>query len=113
MTFPLRLDRSLDLEERVSTPDGAGGFDVTWQRLGTHWAQVVPRSGKERSVGGRVVPSNAYRIFLRAAPVGAPSRPRPEQRFRDGTRVYSILAVAECNNHNQYLECWAEEGKGE
>jgi len=113
VSFSPKLDRRLDLEDRVETPDGSGGFDVSWTKLGSLPAEVISRTGRERFIGGKGVSSLAYRITVRAAPEGAASRPKPDQRFRDGGRIYSILAVAESNKSDLYLYCWAEEGKGE
>ncbi len=97
----------------METPDGSGGFQLSWQKLGSLPAQVLSRSGRERLIGGRAVSSMAYRITVRAAPVGASSRPKPDQRFRDGARIYGIVAVSENNKSDLYLDCWAEEGAGE
>jgi hypothetical protein len=36
-------------------------------------------------------------------------RPRPEQRFREGSRVYLIRAVAELAHEGRYLVCFADE----
>ena len=108
----MKLSRKLVLEERVSTPDGKGGFTVGWQVLGALWANVDARSGREALVGARDVSRVRYRIIVRGAPVGAASRPRPDQRFREGDRVFSIQAVSEYDPKGRWLECWAEEGKG-
>ena len=43
--------------------------------------------------GGVILSNTAYRITVRSAPYGAPSRPAPEQRFREGTRVFRIEEV--------------------
>lgn len=104
------LNRKFALEERSLVPDGAGGFTEVWTNLGTVWASVDSRRGGERLVEGRTVSSVTYHIVLRAAPVGSASRPKPDQRFRDGTRIFTILAVSESDRHAQYLECQAEEG---
>jgi head-tail adaptor len=48
--------------------------------------------------------------MVRGAPVGAPSRPVAGQRFREGARIYPILAVAEADPEGRYLVCHAEEG---
>jgi len=111
VTFAPKLERRLDLEDRVVTPDGSGGFTTSWQTLGTLPAQLIARTGRERFIGGRVVSGTGFRITVRAAPDGAPSRPKPDQRFRDGDRIYAIQAVAENNKSDLYLDCWAEEGK--
>jgi len=50
-----------------------------------------------------------YRITVRAAPLNSPRRPRPEQRFRDGARLFRILAVGELDARGQYLVCFAQE----
>lgn len=108
----VNLSRKLVLEERANTPDGKGGFSDGWQVLGVVWADVDARSGREALVGARDVSRIRYRIIVRGSPVGSASRPRPDQRFREGERVFSILAVAEFDAIGRWLECWAEEGKG-
>jgi len=50
-----------------------------------------------------------YRITVRAARQGAPSRPKPDQRFREGGRVFRITAVAEVGGAGHYLTCYATE----
>jgi len=106
-----RLSRKLVLEERVNTPDGKGGFAVGWQALGTLWAFVDARSGRETVVGARDVSRMRLRIVVRGAPDGSPRRPKPDQRLREGARIYAILAVSEQDANGRWLECWAEEGK--
>lgn len=107
------LSRQVELQERVLAADGAGGFDQSWSTLGTLWAAFDARSGRERVVGGRTISGVTYRVTVRAAPAGSPSRPHPEQRFVDGNRVYSILAVADEDPEGLYLTCWTEEGTQE
>jgi head-tail adaptor len=50
------------------------------------------------------------RILVRGSPVGSPSRPRPDQRLREGERIFTILAVAEADPAARFLEVHAEEG---
>jgi head-tail adaptor len=97
---PVRLTRRLVLEERVDQADGAGGSRATW----------VARTGRETFIGGQPLPRVRYRIVTRSAPAGAPSRPRPDQRFREGVRVFNILSVAEHDPAGRYLLIEAEEG---
>jgi head-tail adaptor len=110
VTEDVKLSRKLVLEARDVQPDGSGGFVAGWTALGTVWADVRARAGREDFVAGRAVPRTRYRILVRGAPVGAPSRPRPEQRFRDGARVFDILTVAEHDAGGRLLEIQAEEG---
>ena len=67
-------------------------------------------TGSEREAAGSLTVSTVpYRITVRAAPQGAPSRPRPDQRFRDGERIFRIVAVTERDPQGAYLECFARE----
>ncbi len=105
----LSLNRKLTLEDPVKTPDGAGGFSVTWTALGDIFASVQLRSGRERAGNSVSLASVTYKIILRAAPVGAPSRPLPGQRFTDGAQVFEIEAVAEFDARGRYLIAFAKE----
>ena len=105
----LQLNRRLVLESTVRVADGAGGFSRSWQQVGVLWGEVVPGTGSDAAgveVGLSKVP---YRITVRGAPVGAPARPRPDQRLTDGSRVFTILAVTERDASGLYLTCFARE----
>ncbi|THH38309.1 head-tail adaptor protein [Aliishimia ponticola] len=108
MTLP-QLNRRLSLETPQKVPDGAGGYNTIWVALGVLWATCEARTGRERGEGGAPVSAVTYKITVRAAPVGSPSRPRPEQRFREGTRIFNIRAVIESETDGMYLTCLAEE----
>lgn len=108
MTGP-HLNRKLVLEAPDRISDGAGGFDQTWLPLGELWADVQARTGRERAEAGMPVSAVAYRIKVRAAPVGSAMRPTPEQRLRDGARVFLIRAVAAADSQGRYLTCFADE----
>lgn len=103
------LNRQLVLEAPQRSADGAGGFNEVWTVQGTLWAQVRARTGRELTGGGARLSDTAYRIIVRAAPYGSPSRPRPEQRFRDGARIFRIEAVAEADPTARFLTCYAQE----
>ena len=107
-----QLTRSLVLETRVATPDGAGGVIETWSPLGALWADVQARTGREVSRAAAAFSKAAYRITVRAAPVGSQSRPEPDQRFREGGRVFRIEAVAEADASGRFLTCFAQEEVG-
>lgn len=99
------LTRLLALEEAQRVADGAGGYSLAWVALGALWAQVDAGTGRERAVESVTQSIVGYRITVRAAPSGSPRRPRPEQRFREGTRVFRIVAVAERDARGMYLDC--------
>lgn len=106
---PVNLNRHLVLEAPERSPDGAGGYTETWQPIGEIWAEIVARTGRD-VVGSTVQQSRTgYKITVRAAPYGAPSRPKPEQRLRDGSRLFRIEAVTEQDVLGRYLTCYAQE----
>ena len=104
-----RLNRQLVLEMPARLPDGAGGFAESWMPLGTLWADVIARTGREAAGVAAPLSRVAYKIIVRAAPMTSDARPHPNQRFRDGTRLFRILAVAEDGADGRYLVCTAQE----
>ena len=108
MTLP-NLNRKLVLEEALRAPDGSGGHMRTWTALGEHWAEVRPGNGRELEGEALTLSAVTYRIIVRAAPVGSDMRPKPEQRFREGTRTFWINAVTEHDPRGHYLVCFARE----
>lgn len=103
------LNRPMVLEEATVTPDGAGGHVTVWTALGTLWCELRAGAGSERR--GLIAPEGRmlFRVFLRAAPQGSPQRPRPDQRLREGGRVFTILAVSEADPSGAFLVCTARE----
>ncbi len=106
---PPRLTRKLVLEAPERVADGAGGYATSWTALGTLWAEIRARTGREKAVEAVSLATMPYAIFVRAAPEGAPSRPKPEQRFRLGNRIFHIQAVGEADPEARYLVCYSRE----
>lgn len=108
MSAPV-LNRPLLLEALTRAPDGAGGFTENWAALGTIWAEIRPGSGRDAAGQEVVLAATGLRIIVRGAPQGAPSRPVAGQRFRDGGRVFPILAVTETDGSGHWLVCFVRE----
>ena len=104
-----RLTVPLTLESPTRLPDGMGGYRMDWRPLGTVYAQMRAGSGAERQAEVGAASIVGWRITVRAAGEGDPRRPRPEQRFRMGTRVFRIEAVAEADPAGLWLDCRAIE----
>jgi head-tail adaptor len=103
------LNRRLVLERPVTVPDGAGGFAESWVIAGVLWAEVVPGAGREVAGEEITLASTAYRVTVRGAPVGSPARPLAGSRLRDGTRLFTVLAVTERDPQGRHLVCSARE----
>jgi len=109
MSQDIRLNRPLVLEAQVRTSDGAGGFVETWGTVGSLWAEVAPGSGRDVAGVEVTLASVPLRITVRGAKVGSASRPLAGQRFRDGARLFPILAVTERDADGLYLMCFTHE----
>ncbi len=103
------LSQALVLEAQVMVADGAGGHEVSWQGLGTLWAEMVAGAGRDPEGEERLLSTVPWRITLRGAPAGAPMRPVAGQRLRMGTRLFAILAVAERDRAGRFLVCHCRE----
>ena len=104
-----RLTVPLVLESPERVADQMGGYRMAWRVLGILYAQMRAGTGAERQgeIGAEsVVP---WRITVRGARARDPRRPRPEQRFRMGERVFRIEAVAEADPAGRWLVCLAKE----
>lgn len=107
MTARLNVALTLETPDRVA--DGLGGFQLIWRAEGRLWANLRAVGGDQRlaEVGPSSVAS--WQITVRAAPMGDARRPRADQRFRLGTRVFRIQSVAESDAVGRYLNCLAKE----
>ncbi|MGV6812466.1 MAG: head-tail adaptor protein [Brevirhabdus sp.] len=99
------LPYKLDLEEVQRTPDGSGGYDQSWVRLGTLWGAIRAGSGRERADPLHPQSVQNLIVTVRAAEPGTPQRPQSGQRFRTAGRVLLIRAVAEGDKAARFLTC--------
>jgi head-tail adaptor len=108
MSLP-RLTRQMILETPVKVDDNAGGHETTWAPLGTLFADVKSGTGRQSGDLVATLSKSAVRVIVRAAVVGAPSRPKAGQRFREGSSVFRIDAVTPFDRGAHYLTCFAVE----
>ena len=91
-------------DERPLPQSSVGGGR---QRARQRRVEHAPGAERQGEVGAEsVVP---WRITVRGARGRDPRRPRPEQRFRMGERVFCIEAVAEAGKAGLWLDCLARE----
>ena len=89
---------------RRASPTAPAGSSSAWVPVGTIWADVRPGSGARTSPAPRCGRGSRCRILVRGAPAGSPSRPRADQRLREGARVFDILTVTEHDPAGRFLE---------
>lgn len=104
------LVRKLTLEARAATPDGAGGTMIDWAPVCDVWAAIRPTGAREGFGAGREESRVSYRAEIRWMAPDDPKRPFPDQRFREGARVFEIIGVGEADDRRERLICWLSEG---
>lgn len=102
---PANLRTRFGLERPVASADGAGGETISWAQAGILWGALEPLSGREQGSDGASLSRVRYRVRLRGAPVGAPSRPGVRDRLRAGVRCFEITAVREGDPAARFLIC--------
>ena len=102
------MRRQAQLETPTEAADGAGGASPGWTVLADHWVALIPVSGQEAYEGARETATITHRILLRCP---RSLRPRPDQRFVIGPRIFSIHAVFDRDGRGRFLTCLVEEGR--
>ncbi|NJS38774.1 MAG: head-tail adaptor protein [Rhodobacteraceae bacterium] len=77
--------------------------------MGPLYSEKAVAEGVDHHKADLIFAAVPYRITVRAAPTGAVSRPKAGQRFREGTRLFPILAVTEADPYGRFLTCFARE----
>ncbi len=104
MTDPGQFNRRLTLEAPVEMPDGAGGVTRIYEAVATLWASVTPVSAREHSEAVQRGISITHRIGLRFS-ADITSR----HRFRDGERIFRIVALRDRDGRKRFLQIEADE----
>jgi head-tail adaptor len=97
------LDRRLVLEVPAETDDGAGGVTRGYATVATVWAQVTPVRARADAAADSLAALVTHRIVVRA-----PRTLNTLNRFRDGMRIFRVVAFRETADR-RFLEIDAEE----
>ena len=97
------LRERLALEQPVRSDDGGGGASISWTPIATVWAAVRTLSGDERLRHDQVSGRLTHEVWIRHRAGVAPA-----MRFRDGARVYDLVAVVDAPRR-RFLKCLCEE----
>jgi SPP1 family predicted phage head-tail adaptor len=91
------------LEQAVRTADGGGGATVVWETVTELWAHLRPIGGEERLRHDQLSGRLTHEVSIRWRAGVAPA-----MRFRQGARIYHIVAVIEAVRRRR-LKCLCEE----
>lgn len=104
MSDPGMLNRRLVLEAPVESADGAGGVVRSFETMATLWVSVTPVSAARQIEAARLGARVTHRLHLRFS-----SDITTRHRFRDGARLYRIVALRDRDGRQRFLEIEAEE----
>ena len=100
-----KLRHPIELQSQDRTPDGIGGFTVTWVTYRMPWAWIRPTSGNETVVGDQIQAAITHDIVIRYQP-GVLA----EDRVLFGERTFNIRSVINVEERSRWLQLRCEEG---
>lgn len=103
-----RLNKRITLQEEVKTPDGAGGYSLSWRDIATVWAEIKPLSankGDEAFVSMQQEGRSYAIITIRHR-----EDVTHKLRILYGLRLFNIISVTNPDEANVYLELLVAEG---
>ena len=62
------LDQRVQLEHRISSPDGGGGYETSWSPIGSIWAKVEPLGASESLIAQQSESVVRYQVWVRWRP---------------------------------------------
>ncbi len=93
-----QLRTHMVLEDPVETPDGQGGFAVSWTERATVWAALEPVGSRAALFADRAAVLSTHRIWLRHR-----EDVKPGQRLRRDTRFFRIDQAEDTDGTRRYL----------
>ncbi len=101
-----RMRHRVVVERATKTPDGAGGYALSWAAVATIWADVRPVSGNERYLSMRVEDDVSHTILTRYR-----NDILPSDRLSFDSRLMQVKSVINVEERSRYLEIKAVEGE--
>ncbi len=103
-----RLRRRVTFQQEVETPDGGGGYELTWADRFSVWGGFRPERGQERLEAGRLESAVAGVLTVRSS--SQTRQVTAEWRVMIRGEPYQIRAVTNPDQRSKYLELTVERG---
>ena len=98
------LNQRANILQRITTPDGGGGYSESWSVAATVWARLDPVWGDERFTAQALTAHVSCRITLRRNAAAVAGR-----RVAIGARSFRILDVLDSGDPSPTLTLLCEE----
>lgn len=100
-----KLRHRAELQQKVQTPDGSGGYDTQWVEVRTIWAEIKPVSAVQTFEFMRSDTIVTHEIRVRYADdIGT------DKRLVHRGRAFRIKGVLNPDERNRWLDLMVEEG---
>lgn len=100
------LKRIVEIQEKTRTPDGAGGYEVTWTTVDTVGASVDPVGGSEVTRAEQLRYPITHVVFMRFRTDITINGDR--RLYYDG-RAFNIRNVYDINEDRRFIRLLVEE----
>lgn len=101
---PGALRHEMALMAPVTTADGSGGHELTWDEVATVFGMIEPVSQQSRFGAGQTLESNTHRITIRRRDGVASG-----MRLTRQSRAFEILTVHDPDETGRYQVCRVKE----
>lgn len=98
------LDKRITLQYQTKTPDGMGGWNLTWVDQAVIWGSLWPTSANEVVAANATSMVISHRIRIRYRSVMKSS-----WRVKFGNRYFAIVSILNPNEGNEYLDLMCKE----
>lgn len=101
-----KLRHNVIWQNKVSTPDGGGGFTYTTSDFANTRAFIKPVSTNERFFAQRIESDITHKIYIRYR-----TDLSPAMRIRYGDRYFQVKGLMNIEEQNKWFEISAVEGE--
>lgn len=106
---PGDLKQRITIEQETETPDGSGGFSVSWSTYKSCFARIETIQGNERKFAQRLEENITHVITCRAKSVTGVNT---SMRISFQSRLFQIKSVYRKNELSEWTTIEAMEGTG-
>ena len=99
-----RLNKRIEIQEKIKVPDTYGGFTETWTTLYTCWAEIKPTNTSNDFEANKISDKITYIITIRYT-----NNIKNNYRIKFNNRIFNIINIMNLMENNKILEITTEE----
>lgn len=93
------LNRRVEIQAPLKTPDGMGGFTITWRTIDTVWAAIKPLRGQELLEAMQTNANASLKLVMRYR-----QNVRMSWRGKCGNRIFNFKSIVNPEDDKKTLE---------